>query len=134
MRKKISNLLLWIAFFPASIVGMMLAYGVYRLAFYLFSSRYINPNSWISIIFLEIMSNAIAGAAFIYTGYRIAPNSKKTAVIILTLLLVLIAGSSLAVVNFITKEYFSNIGIIAGIAGSIYCCIVVYTGELDKKA
>ena len=133
MNKTIKNVLLWIAVLPASLVGMMLSFGLWRIIHNLTAARYIDTNSWLNIFFVEIMSNLIAGAAFVFIGYKVAPNNQKTTAIVLTALLILVGGSSLFIVNFMSKEYFSNIGIIAGLFGSIACCISIYKGEFDKK-
>jgi uncharacterized membrane protein YjjP (DUF1212 family) len=133
MNKKIKNILLWISVLPASIASMMLSFVLYRLIFLISASRYIDTNSWLSIFFLEIMSNAIAGAVFVIVGYKIAPNNQKVTAIILTALLLLVSGSSFFIVNFMQKEYFSNIAILAEVVGSIICCVSIYKGEFDEK-
>ena len=133
MNKTIKNTLLWIAVFPASLAGMILSFGLWRIFHNLTASRYIDTNSWLNILFVEIMSNIIASAVFVFVGYKVAPNNQKIVAIILTALLIIVAGSSLFIVNFMTKEYFTNIGIMAGIFGSIVCCVSIYKGEFDKK-
>jgi hypothetical protein len=133
MNKTIKKALLWAAVLPASLVGMMLSFGLWRIIHNLTAARYIDTDSWLNIFFVEIMSNLIAGAAFVLIGYKVAPNNQKTTAIVLTALLLLVGGSSLFIVNFMSKEYFANIGIIAGLFGSIACCISIYKGEFDKK-
>ncbi|MFA5829666.1 MAG: hypothetical protein WC843_04180 [Candidatus Gracilibacteria bacterium] len=133
MNKTIKNVLLWVAVLPASLVSMMLSFGLWRILHNLTAARYIDTNSWLNIFFIEIMSNLIAGAVFVFIGYKIAPNNQKNTAIVLTALLLLVGGSSLFIVNFMSKEYFSNTGIIAGLFGSIACCISIYKGEFDKK-
>jgi len=133
MNKKVKNILLWISVLPASLASMILAFGLWRIIHNLTASGYIDTNSWLNILFVEIMSNLIASAAFVLVGSEIAPNNKKIVAVVLTTLLILVSGSSLFIINFITKEYFTNLGIIAGIVGAIVCCISIYEGEFDKN-
>lgn len=140
MTNKMSNttqiwktILRWIALLPASILGMMLSFLLWRILHNITAARYIDTDSWLNFIFVEIMSNIIAGAAFVYIGFKVAPSDKKTVAIILTGLLLVVSGSSLFIVNFMTGEYFSNIGIICGNIGSIVCCVSICKGEMDEK-
>ncbi|MBU1180314.1 hypothetical protein KJ885_05200 [Patescibacteria group bacterium] len=133
MNKTVKNALLWITVIPASLAGMILASLLWRIIHILTTARYLDLNSWFNIIMVEVVSNIIAGAVFVFIGYKIAPNNKKTVAIILVALLIVLAGSSFFIVNFITKEYFTNIGIISAIFGSIVCYISIYKGEFDKS-
>ncbi len=133
MKNKIKNILLWLAVFPASLAGMVLSSFLWHLIHNLTAGRYIDLNSWLNIIYVELVSNLIAGFVFVLIAYKIAPNNKKITAIIFTAFLILISGASLFIVNYMTKEYFTNIGIIGTIAGSIICCIGIYKGDFDKK-
>jgi hypothetical protein len=133
IQKTLKNSLLWISILPASLAAMFLSFGVWRILHIITSSRYIDQNSWINIIFVEFMSNFLASAAFVYVGYKVAPNKKIIVAIILTSLLLIVSGSSLYILNFITKNYFQNIGTISGIFGAVICCVGIYEEELKKK-
>jgi len=121
MNKKIKNLLLWFLVFPLSVLGTLTFFCVYNLILY----KYINNSFWLDIFCFEILSNFFSGFIFILIGYKIAPNNKKNTTIVLTILFLLIGFSSFFIVNFITKEYISNIGILSSIFGSITCCIFI---------
>ncbi|MBS4028444.1 MAG: hypothetical protein KGZ58_07385 [Ignavibacteriales bacterium] len=127
------TILRWTAVLPVSILGMILAFGLWRLLHKLTVAGYIDTDSWLNIVFVDIMSNVIAGMAFVYIGFKVAPAYQKTIAIILTGLLLIVSGSSLFIINFMTKEYFSNIGIVCTNIGSIACCISIYKGEMDEK-
>ena len=114
----------WIAVFPASLLAFVLSNFIWRLLHSLTASRY---------IFVDIMSSAISAAAFVYAGAYIAPNYKKETALILTILISLISGASLFIVNVMTAEYFSNIGIIAGIIGAIVCYFAIQRTEKEKE-
>ena len=133
MNKAIKNLIRWIAVLPLSFLGLILSFALWKIIHNITSYGYIDPNSWLNIFFIEIMSNLISGAAFVYIGFKVAPTHQKIVAAVLTFLLVSISLISLFIVNFIEKDYFSNIGIISGIVGSIACCISVFKNELNGK-
>ncbi len=122
----------WIAVLPTSLLAFILANFIWRLLHSITASRYIDPDSWLNIIFVDIMSSAISAAAFVYAGAYIVPNYKKETALILTILISMISGASLFVVNVMTAEYFSNIGIIAGIIGAIVCYFEIQRTEKEK--
>ncbi len=122
----------WIAVLPGSLLAFILANFIWRLLHSITASRYIDPDSWLNIIFVDIMSSAISAAAFVYAGAYIAPNHKKETALILTILISMISGASLFIVNVMTAEYFSNIGIVAGIIGAIVCYFEIQRTEKEK--
>lgn len=125
-------ILRWIAVLPTSILGMILAYGLWRIIHNATAARYIDTNSWLNIVFVEIMSNLFAGGIFVYIGFKISPAFQKIVAIVLASLILLLSGTSLFIVNFMTKEYLSNIGIISMNIGSIVCCISIFKGEIEE--
>lgn len=122
----------WIAVLPASVLALILANLVWRLLHSLTASSYIDPTSLLNLIFVDIMSSAIASAAFVYAGAFIAPNYKKETALVLTVIISLISGASLLIVNVMTAEYYSNIGIIAGIVGAVVCYFEIQRTEKEK--
>ncbi len=127
------KVLKWIAVFPVSIIAMILANIIWRFLYSITAFRYIDPDSWLNLIFVDIMSSAIASASFVYAGTFIAPNYKKETALVLTILISTISGASLFIVNFMTAEYFSNIGIVAGIIGAVVCYIEIQRTEKEKE-
>ena len=123
----------WISVFPASVLGMILAAWLWRLFYNIITAGFIDTFPWLNILVIEILSNFLAGAAFIYVGFKIAPNYQRTIAVVLCGLLLLLSGSSLFIVNFMTKDYFSNISIVCGNIGSILCCVSIFKGEMDEK-
>jgi len=133
MNKIVENLIRWIVVLPLSFLGLILSFGLLKIIHNITSYGYIDPNSWLNIFFIEIMSNLISGAIFVYIGFKVAPTQQKIVAIVLTILLFSISVISLFIVNFIEKDYFSNIGIISGIVGSISCCVNVLRDKLNGK-
>jgi hypothetical protein len=130
-KKLIKNILRWISILPLSFLGMFLSYALSKIINTLTTSRYIDPDSWLNIIFIEIISNLLSGAAFVFIGFKVAPNKQKIVAIILTILYFLISCISIYITNFITKEYLDNIGLISGIIGSIACYISIHKEEIN---
>jgi len=122
----------WIAVLPASILGMILAYGLWRIIHNATAARYIDIDSWLNIVFADVMSNLISGAAFVYIGSKVSPSYQKIVAIVLASLILVMSGTSLFIINFMTKEYLSNIGIISMNIGSIVCCVSVFKGEMEE--
>jgi len=127
------KVLKWIAVFPVSIIAMILANIIWRFLYSITAFRYIDPDSWLNLIFVDIMSSAIASASFVYAGTFIAPNYKKETALVLTILISMISGASLFIVNVMTAEYFSNIGIVAGIIGAVICYFEIQRTEKEKE-
>jgi len=127
------KVLKWIAVFPVSIIAMIMANIIWRFLYSITAFRYIDPDSWLNLILVDIMSSLISTAAFVYFGTMIAPNNKKETALILTILISMISGASLFIVNVMTAEYFSNIGIIAGIVGAIICYFEIQRTEKQKE-
>jgi hypothetical protein len=124
------KVLKWIAVFPVS----LLAYALVTLVFSLLPSLSgYDPNPLIYFVHTNVITPAIAAAAFVCAGTFIAPNYKKGTALILTILLCMIAGASLFVVNVITEKYFSNIEIVAEIVGAIICCLGIQQFEEEKE-
>lgn len=127
------KVLKWIAVFPVSIIAMILANIIWRFLYSITAFRYIDPDSWLNLIFVDIMSSAIASASFVYAGTFIAPNYKKETALVLTILISIISGASLFIVNVMTEEYFSNIGIVAGIIGAVVCYYEIQRTEKENE-
>lgn len=127
------KVLKWIAVLPASIVAMILANIIWRFLYSITTFRYIDSDSWLNSIFVDITSSLISTVAFVYFGTLIAPNNKKEAALILTILISMISGASLFVVNVLTAEYFSNIEIIAQIVGAIIGYFEIQRTEKQKE-
>lgn len=125
----------WIAVLPSSIIALFLANIVYRIGHYLTASRVLPPDSWSNIILVSILSSMFSSAIFVYVGTYIAPSYKKETALVLTVLICIVGGASLFIVNFISIEYISNIGIIAGIVGAVLSYIGILQSETfeDEK-
>lgn len=127
------NILRWIGVIPGSLIAFLTADVIWRIINSFTTIRYFDSDSWIYLIFVEIMSSAVAGASFIYAGTYIAPNFKKETALILTIIFSMLSGALLFITNFMTGENFPNIAIIAGVIGAIACYFEILNSENKKE-
>ena len=126
------DILKWIGVLPIAILALILSNALWRILHGLTASRYIEPDSWLNIIFVEVMSAALSSAAFIYAGTWIAPKYKKETALILLIILSMLFGALLLAANFLKGDYFSNIGLISGIIGAVMCFFEIQNKEKEN--
>lgn len=76
------------------------------------------------------MSNAIAGAVFVYVGARIAPGHRKVVTYILAAIAILIAGF-LAYPAIVQENWLHVISVMGMASGAGLIAYKVSDGELD---
>lgn len=111
----------WIAVLPFSLLSFFLANMLWQLLYSITASRYLDPESIVNLIIVDIMSSAISTAAFVYAGVLMAPSKKKITALILATLVITLLLISLFVVNVLTAKYVSNFGLISGVVGAMVC-------------
>jgi hypothetical protein len=117
------DILKWIGVLPVAIIALIVSNALWRILHGITSSSYIEPDSWMNIILVEVMSAGISSASFIYAGTWLAPKYKKETALVLFIILIMTVGASFFAANFLTGDYFSNIGLISGIIGAAACYI-----------
>lgn len=133
MNLKLKNIFLWIAVFPASCLGALLGAGLWRWLHILTSKNYITADSWLNILFMEIMGNLILGMLFVYISYFISPNNKKIVAIVFACLALIVCGALLFIANFVTQNYLSNLSIISVIFGAVGTCLLIYNDKFNYE-
>ena len=121
----------WIGVLPAGVAASILVYWIWRLIHLLTASRYIEPDSWLNIIFMELMSSGLMGAAFVYVGVWLAPTKKEIVSYVLSGLNLVLSGMSLFA-TFLTIEYFSLIAIVALCVGAIATTVSISKGDIES--
>lgn len=129
MNTRLLTIIRWIILLPASIVALFLTNTIVKEIYQITAAKYVDSDSWLTLIFFDVISYGVAGIAYVLVGYFIAPNGKKVTSIILAGIILLVSGAALFVTNFITKDYYSNLGIICTNVGSIMACVVIFTNE-----
>lgn len=108
----------WAAVLPAAIVALfissILVYAIIKLSTFMY-----NDIPILDKILHDVLKNGIASYYFVVIGSMVAPSHKVTTALILTVIFSTICGASLFIANFITKDYYSNLAVISGIAGAI---------------
>jgi uncharacterized membrane protein len=126
------KVLKWVGVLPISVLAMVLASIIWNLLFKLSTLLYFADESWISLIFSEIMSSLVGVAAFIYSGVTVAPSHKKETALVLTVLISLFCGASLLFINLISREYFHNLSVISVLIGAVVCYLEIVKKEKMK--
>lgn len=126
MKDLFIKVLRWFAILPSSILVFFLVYGLVKLIYGFGITRYIDTDSRTAIFIVEAVSNFLSGSAFVLTGSSIAPNYNKIVAIVLVGIILIIAGSSLFIVTFLSKDYLTIPGIIFGIIGSITAAVYFF--------
>lgn len=124
-------ILRWIAFLPGALAASLMVSVVMRLV-----NRVImflngmNPDGFLNKLWLDVISSALMGAAFVYVGARIAPTNRKPVGYVLTVTIILIAGF-LAFPAVAQHNWWALIGCVAMACGGAFVAHSAATGELD---
>lgn len=123
------NALRWIAVLPCALLAGTIASIVIKAGNNLtFSMQGMNPDSFLSRVFIEGVSNAVFGAAGVYAGARMAPNSKAPTVFALAVVFVLLAGL-LMFPALAQENWWSVFGAGMMVIGAAGVAWTVYSGE-----
>jgi len=121
----------WVTFFPGAFMTAWLAWLVVSLLNrFTMAMSGLDPNSFLSKVFIEFISHAVMGAAFVYVGAKIAPLHNNIVGYAL-------AGISLIAAGFmlfpaiIVANYWAIWGDVSLIIGSGLIAYSVFTGETD---
>lgn len=69
----------WAAFLPAAFLAAWLAWLLITIGNRLaMGMQGIDPDSFLSRVFIEFISHAVMGAAFVYAGTKVSPSHHKT--------------------------------------------------------
>jgi len=133
--KTISNIFLWIAILPLSILSTITVHILNKILTYQeqlwFGSLDVESLSYKFTYFLQepIIEGFATMFVFVIAGSLIAPKHNKKVALILMILSCCIACISLYIVNFIQFNYMSNIGLVSGIIGAILGYLYIYKNK-----
>lgn len=125
------SFLRWIAIFPGAVMTAWLAwFAAVLLNRITMTMSGLDPNSFLPKVFIEFISHAVMGAAFVYIGTKIAPLKNKKVAYILTGIGLLSAGfmlfPAIRVANY--WSIWSGVALIIGFSITAYS---VFIGETD---
>jgi hypothetical protein len=127
---KSNPILRWILFLPAACFAAWLTWFVVSVVNRITMGRYIDPDSFLSRVFIEWISHAAMGAAFVYIGARVAPNHRTKVAYALSCLSLVGAGF-LLFPAFLIADYWavwSGFSLIIGVGATAYS---VSIGEIN---
>jgi hypothetical protein len=123
------EVLRWVGLIPGAILGAGLVHMFSKLIMWLGSSSYGN-DTWFDLIWREVITNGIYGAAFVGCAYFIAPRGKGVVAIVFGGLVLFLSGA-LFFMAFGTKQWMSVLGLIFMNVGSIIVAVKAWNGELE---
>ena len=124
-------ILRWIAFLPGAFLTAWLAWFLVSLLNSItMGMSGINPNSFVSRLFIEFISHAVMGAAFVYVGAKVAPFQKKIVAYVLVGIGLISAGFMLFPAIMVAN-YWAIWGGISLILGCGFTAYSVFVGETD---
>ena len=113
----------WLAMLPGALAAGWCAWGVVTLLNRItFSLSGINPDWFVSRLYIEGVSHGVLGAAVVYVGVKIAPARRSEALFALAALSLLGAGL-LLFPAFLVGDWWAIYGVVALAVGS--SCVVV---------
>jgi len=119
---KSNPILRWILFLPAACIAALLAWFAVSLGNRITMGRYIDPDSFLSRVFIEWISHAAMGAAFVYIGAKVAPDHRTIVAYALSCLSLVGAGF-LLFPAFLLADYWavwSGFWLITGVGATAY--------------
>ena len=132
-KEKIIYILRWIIVTPGAIFGAWLSYFVITTINRITMSRFINPDIFLSKLYLESTGQLLLGLAFVYCASKIAPDHKKRVVFFSTILMAILMGICLFPA-IMTKNYWAIYGCIMVTIGAVsYCWYTFYNSEENQK-
>lgn len=123
----------WVAFLPAALLAAWVAWLLVMLGNRLtMGMQGINPDSFLSRAFIEFISHAAMGAAFVYAGAKVAPAHHRIVAYVLAGL-GLVAAGFLLFPAFMVANYWAiwaGISLAIGVGATAYS---VSTGEVELE-
>ena len=123
----------WLAFLPAAFLAAWLAWLVVMLGNRLtMGMQGADPDSFLSHAFIEFISHASMGAAFVYTGAKVAPSYHKIVAYVLAAFGLVAAGFLLFPALMVTNYWavWAAASLVFGVGGTAYS---VSTGEVELE-
>lgn len=122
------DLLRWIVLLPGVIIGATIVHAISRLGMWLGSSRF-SDDTWFDLIWREVFTNGIYGAAIVTCAFWIAPRGKAIVATVFAGLVLFLSGY--LVFYAVAKEnWISLVGVTFMNIGSIWSAVAAWAGEL----
>lgn len=126
-------ILRWVSFVPAALLAAWLAWLVVAfLNKVTMGMQGIDPNSFLSRVFIEFISHAVMGAAFVYVGAKVAPMHHKVVAYVLAGAGLVLAGFMLFPAFMVSNYWavWAGLSLILGVGATAYS---VSVGEVELE-
>lgn len=114
----------WIGVLPGAIVGASLMHVIFKIVSWLGSSH-MGGDTWLDLIWREILGSGIYGAAFVWCAAWIAPCGKAVVGTVFAGLVLFLSGL-LFFVAFGAEQWMSVVGVISMNVGSILTAVSIW--------
>jgi hypothetical protein len=121
----------WIAFLPAAFLGGWLAWVLVAWGNRItMSMTGVDSSGLLARVFIEFISHAALGAAFVYSGAKVAPTHRKPVAYGLTAVGLLMAGALLltAALSATYWAIWAGLSLAVGLVGAAFA---VNSGEIE---
>jgi hypothetical protein len=124
-------ILRWVSFIPVAVIAAWVAWFLVSwLNKITFAMTGLDPNSFLSRAFIEFISHAVMGAAFVFVGAKLVPLHNKIVGYILAGI-GLVGGGFLLFPAFLISDYWAvwaGVSLVLGVGVTAYS---ISTGEIE---
>lgn len=122
------EVLRWIGVLPGAVLGAGIIHVLSKVVMWLGSSRF-GDDTWFDLIWREVITNGVYGAAIVGCAFYIAPRGKAIVATVFAGLVLFLSGF-LFFVAFGAEQWMSLVGILFMNVGSVWMTITAWSGEL----
>lgn len=122
------EVLRWIGVLPGAVLGAGIIHLLSKVVMWLGSSRFAD-DTWFDLIWREVITNGVYGAAIVGCAFYIAPRGKAIVATVFSALVLFLSGF-LFFVAIGAEQWMSLVGILFMNVGSIWMTITAWSGEL----
>jgi hypothetical protein len=122
------EVLRWIGVLPGAVLGAGIIHVLSKVVMWLGSSRF-GDDTWFDLIWREVITNGVYGAAIVGCAFYIAPRGKAIVATVFAGLVLFLSGF-LFFVAFGAEQWMSLVGILFMNVGSIWMTITAWSDEL----
>lgn len=122
------EVLRWIGLLPGVILGAGIIHVLSKIIMWLGSSRF-GDDTWFDLVWREIITNGVYGAAIVGCAFYIAPRGKAIVATVFAGLILFLSGF-LFFVAIGSEQWMSLLGILFMNIGSIWMTITAWSGEI----
>ena len=122
------EVLRWIGVLPGAVLGAGIIHILSKVVMWLGSSRF-GDDTWFDLIWREVITNGVYGAAIVGCAFYIAPRGKAIVATVFAGFVLFLSGFPLFVAIG-AEVWMGLVGIVFMNVGSVWMTITAWSGEL----